>query len=85
LSGPTLAGIYLGKIKTWQDPEVKKGNPGVTLPGHTIVVAHRSDGSGTTKIFSTYLAKISPEWAKQPGKGISVKVLPEPLSKHSER
>ena len=72
LSGATLAGIYLGKIKTWQDPAIRKDNPGVTLPGHTIVVAHRSDGSGTTNIFTTYLAKISPEWAKQPGKGISV-------------
>jgi phosphoribosylglycinamide formyltransferase 1 len=69
LSGPTLAGIYLGKIKTWQDPEVKKGNPGVTPPGHTIVVAHRSDGSGTANIFSTYLAKISPEWGKTARQG----------------
>ena len=72
LSGATLAGIYLGKIKTWRDPAVKKDNPGVDIPGHAIVVAHRSDGSGTTNIFTTYLAKISPEWAKQPGKGISV-------------
>ena len=71
LSGETLAGIYLGKIKTWQDPAIQKDNPGVTMPNHTIVVAHRSDGSGTTSIFTTYLAKLSPEWEKV-GKGISV-------------
>jgi phosphate transport system substrate-binding protein len=73
LSGSTLAGIFLGKIKTWQDPAVKKDNPGVTLPNHPIIVAHRSDGSGTTKIFTTYLAKVSPDWEKQAGKGLSVK------------
>ena len=72
LSGATLAGIYLGKIKNWQDPAIKKDNPGVNFPAHDIVVAHRSDGSGTTNIFTTYLAKISPEWQKQVGKGISV-------------
>jgi phosphate transport system substrate-binding protein len=72
LSGPTLAGIFLGKIKTWQDPAIKNDNPNVKLPDHPIIVAHRSDGSGTTNIFTTYLAKISPEWAKV-GKGISVK------------
>lgn len=72
LSGNTLAGIYLGKIKNWQDPAIKKDNPGVSLPKHDIVVAHRSDGSGTSNIFTTYLAKISPEWEKQVGKGIAV-------------
>ncbi|HVO59300.1 MAG TPA: phosphate ABC transporter substrate-binding protein PstS [Terriglobales bacterium] len=72
LNGATLAGIYLGKIKSWQDPAIKKDNPGVSLPTHNIVVAHRSDGSGTSNIFTTYLAKISPEWQKQVGKGISV-------------
>jgi phosphate transport system substrate-binding protein len=71
LSGKTLAGIYLGKIKSWQDPAIKKDNAGVALPNHNIVVAHRSDGSGTTNIFTTYLAKVSPEWQKV-GKGISV-------------
>src|SRR5215475_7138459 len=71
LSADVLAGIYLGKIKKWQDPAIKKDNPGVTLPAHDIIVAHRSDGSGTTNIFTTYLAKVSPEWAKV-GKGISV-------------
>jgi len=73
LSGATLAGIYLGKIKTWHDAAIAKENPGVTLPKYNIVVAHRSEGSGTTNIFTTYLAKVSPEWEKQAGKGISIK------------
>jgi len=72
LSGTTLTRIYLGKIKSCQDPAVKKDNPGVSLPAPDIVVAHRSDGSGTTNIFTTYLAKISPEWQNQVGKGVSV-------------
>jgi phosphate transport system substrate-binding protein len=72
LSAGTLAGIFLGTIKTWQDPAIKKDNTGVSLPNHAILVAHRSDGSGTTNIFTTYLAKVSPEWAKKVGKGIAV-------------
>jgi phosphate transport system substrate-binding protein len=72
LSGPTLAGIFLGTIKTWQDPALKKDNPGVTFPQTPVVVAHRSDGSGTTGIFTTYLDKVSPDWSKKVGKGISV-------------
>jgi phosphate transport system substrate-binding protein len=72
LSAATLAGIYLGKIKTWQDLSIKKDNAGVSLPDHSIAVAHRADGSGTTNIFTTYLAKISPDWAQKVGKGISV-------------
>jgi phosphate transport system substrate-binding protein len=72
LSAESLAGIFLGKIKTWQDATIKKDNPGVALPNNPIAVAHRSDGSGTTNIFTTYLAKISPQWEKQVGKGISV-------------
>jgi phosphate transport system substrate-binding protein len=72
LSGEALAGIFLGTIKTWQDAAIKKDNPGVSLPNHPILVAHRSDGSGTTNIFTTYLAKISPEWSKKVGKGIAV-------------
>lgn len=72
LSGPTLAGIFLGTIKTWQDPALKKDNPGVALPQTPVVVAHRSDGSGTTGIFTTYLDKVSPDWSKKVGKGISV-------------
>jgi phosphate transport system substrate-binding protein len=71
LSAATLAGIYLGKITKWQDPAVKKDNPGVNLPNSNVIVAHRSDGSGTTNIFTTYLAKVSPDWAKI-GKGVSV-------------
>jgi len=72
LSADTLSGIYLGKIKTWQDPALKKDNPGVALPNTQIVVAHRSDGSGTTDIFTTYLTKVSPEWSQKVGKGIAV-------------
>ncbi len=72
LSAETLSGIYLGKIKTWRDPAIKKDNPGVALPNDPIIVAHRSDGSGTTNIFTTYLAQVSPAWEKQVGKGISV-------------
>jgi phosphate transport system substrate-binding protein len=72
LSPATLVGIYLGKIKTWQDPAIKKDNPGVALPSIPIVPAHRSDGSGTTNIFATYLSKVSPDWDKQVGKGISL-------------
>lgn len=72
LSPDTLSGIYLGKIKTWQDPALRKDNPGVALPNTQIVVAHRSDGSGTTDIFTTYLAKVSPEWSQKVGKGIAV-------------
>lgn len=72
LSAETLSGIYLGKIKSWQDPMVKKDNPGITLPEGSIVVVHRSDGSGTTNIFTTYLDAVSAEWSKKVGKGISV-------------
>lgn len=72
LSAETLAGIFLGTIKNWQDPAIKKDNAGMTLPNHAILVAHRSDGSGTTNIFTTYLAKVSPEWSQHAGKGISV-------------
>jgi phosphate transport system substrate-binding protein len=73
LSAETLAGIFLGTIKTWQDPAIKKDNAGVSLPSHAILVAHRSDGSGTTNIFTSYLAKVSPEWEKKVGKGIAVR------------
>jgi phosphate transport system substrate-binding protein len=72
LSGTTLADIYLGKVKTWQDAAIKKDNPGVSLPNSPIAVTHRSDGSGTTNIFTMYLAKVSPEWSQKVGKGISV-------------
>lgn len=72
LSGETLSGIYLGKIKSWQDPAIKNENPGVVIHSHDIIVVHRSDGSGTTNIFTTYLAKVSPAWKKKVGKGIDV-------------
>ena len=68
-----LAGIFLGKIKTWNDPAIAKANPGVKFPNQQIVVAHRSDGSGTTYVFTDYLSKVSPEWQKEVGKGTSVK------------
>ncbi len=68
-----IAGIYLGKISSWNDPAIAKVNPGVTLPNQPIVVVHRSDGSGTTYIFTDYLSKVSPEWAAQVNKGTSVK------------
>lgn len=72
LSSATLSGIYLGTIKTWQDAAIKKDNPGVVLPNTPVVVAHRSDGSGTTNIFTTYLTAVSPDWASKVGKGISI-------------
>ena len=68
-----LAGIYLGKISTWNDPAIAKANPGVKLPGDPIVVIHRSDGSGTTFIFTDYLSNVSGDWKSSVGKGTSVK------------
>lgn len=67
-----LANIFLGKITKWNDAQIAEVNPGVKLPATNIFVAHRSDGSGTTNIFTTYLAKVSPDWAKSPGKGSSI-------------
>jgi len=72
-TGEALAGIYLGKITKWDDPELTKANPGVKLPGNNIVVVHRSDGSGTTYIWTDYLSKISKEWDTRVGKSTSVK------------
>ncbi|MCC7490981.1 MAG: phosphate ABC transporter substrate-binding protein PstS [Fimbriimonadaceae bacterium] len=72
LDQPTLAGIFLGEIKNWSDPKIKALNKGITLPNKPILVAHRSDGSGTTYIFTDYLTAISPTWAKKAGKGKSV-------------
>ncbi|MGA8150944.1 MAG: phosphate ABC transporter substrate-binding protein PstS [Terriglobales bacterium] len=69
----SLAGIFLGKITTWNDPAIAGANPGVNLPNQPIVVIHRSDGSGTTYIFTDYLSKVSPEWQSEVGKGTSVK------------
>jgi phosphate transport system substrate-binding protein len=67
-----LAGIFLGKITKWNDPELQKANPKVKLPNNDLVVVHRSDGSGTTFIWVDYLAKISPEWKQKVGVGTSV-------------
>lgn len=72
-TGEVLANIYLGKITTWNDPAIAKLNPGVKLPGDTIVVNHRSDGSGTTFIFTDYLSSVSSDWKGVVGKGTSVK------------
>ena len=68
-----LAGIYLGKITSWNDPAIAKANSGVSLPNQSIIVVHRSDGSGTTYVWTDYLSKISSEWNGQVGKGTSVK------------
>src|ERR1700723_3865834 len=67
-----LAGIYLGTITKWNDPEIAKANPGVKLPGDDIVVVHRSDGSGTSYIFTDFLSKASDDWKNKVGKGTSV-------------
>ncbi len=71
-TGPVLADIFLGKITKWNDPAIVKNNPGVNLPGTTITVVHRSDGSGTTYIWVDYLGKISPEWKTKVGIATSV-------------
>ena len=67
-----IAGIFLGKITHWNDPTIAKDNPGVTLPAAPIVPIHRSDGSGTTYIFTDYLAKVSSTWQQSVGRGTSV-------------
>ncbi|HEY4710986.1 MAG TPA: phosphate ABC transporter substrate-binding protein PstS [Candidatus Acidoferrales bacterium] len=67
-----LAGIYLGTITKWNDPEIARPNPGVKLPGDDIVVVHRSDGSGTSYIFTDFLSKASDDWKNKVGKGTSV-------------
>ena len=72
LSGPILADIYLGKITKWDDPKIKQLNPGVNLPSNPITVVHRSDGSGTTFVFTDYLSKVSPEWKSKVGSSKSV-------------
>ena len=72
ISGAQLADIYLGKIKRWNDASLKASNPGVSLPDQAISVVHRSDGSGTTFIFSNYLSKVSPAWKSTVGEGTSL-------------
>jgi phosphate transport system substrate-binding protein len=73
LTGQAIAEIFLGKITKWNDPRIATLNPGVTLPAEDILVVHRSDGSGTTYIFTDYLATISPEWARVVGRGKEVR------------
>jgi len=68
-----LSGIFLGKITKWNDKAIASGNPGVSLPDKEIIVVHRSDGSGTTYIWTDYLSKVSPDWQSLVGKGTSVK------------
>ena len=72
LNGKIIADIYLGKITKWNDKEIKALNKGVKLPDMKITVVHRSDGSGTTFIFTNYLSKVSPEWKVKPGMGTSI-------------
>jgi len=72
-SGDVIADIYLGKIKSWNDARIAKDNPGVNLPDKQILPVYRSDGSGTTFIFTDYLSKVSPEWSSRVGKNSSVK------------
>ena len=72
LDSANVAGIFLGTIKKWNDPAIAANNPGVTLPATSILVAHRSDGSGTTNAFTTYLDTVSPEWHSKVGAGKEV-------------
>lgn len=72
LSGPVLADIYLGKVTKWNDPKIVGLNPGVELPDQAVTVVHRSDGSGTTFIYTNYLSKVSPEWKEQVGNDAAV-------------
>ena len=72
LTGPILADIFLGKITTWNDPQIQSINSGLTLPAEDIVVVHRSDGSGTTFVWTDYLSNVSSGWNQQIGKGKSV-------------
>jgi phosphate transport system substrate-binding protein len=72
LTGPVLAGIFRGEITRWDDPQIAELNPNLPLPSQDIVVVHRSDGSGTTFIWTSYLSKVSPEWNQAIGVGKSV-------------
>lgn len=73
LSGPVVADIFLGKIKKWNDPALTTLNPGVALPATDILVVHRTEGSGTTYVFTDYLSAVSPAWKAGPGKGKEVR------------
>jgi phosphate transport system substrate-binding protein len=72
LTPAIIAGMYLGKITSWDDAAIKAANPGVTLPHQTITTVHRSDGSGTTGIFTHYLSAVSPDWSSKVGAGTTV-------------
>ena len=72
IDGPTLAKIYLGEIKKWDDAAIKKLNPNAKLPSQAIALVHRSDGSGTTFIFTNYLSKVSGDWKSKVGSNTSV-------------
>jgi phosphate transport system substrate-binding protein len=72
LTGPVIARIFLGQINKWDDPAIQALNPGTQLPDAYITVVHRSDGSGTTYIFSNYLSTVSPAWASAVGTGRSL-------------
>ena len=72
LDGATIAGVYMGKIKKWNDPQIASQNPDVQLPDQDIVVVHRSDGSGTTYIFTSYLSAVSYDWHEAVGRNTSV-------------
>src|SRR5690348_11708322 len=72
VDGPTLAKIFLGEIKKWDDPAIQKLNPNVKLPSQAIALVHRSDGSGTTFVFTNYLAKVSGDWKSKVGSNTSV-------------
>ncbi len=72
-SGDVIADIYMGKITKWNDPRIAKDNPGVNLPSKGIIPVYRTEGSGTTYIFTDYLSKVSPEWATAVGKNSAVK------------
>ena len=71
-SGDTLAAVFLGKINKWNDAALKKDNPGANLPNEDITVVHRSDGSGTSFVWSDYFSKVSPEWKSKVGASTSV-------------
>ena len=72
LSGEVIAAIYQGQITKWNDPRIASLNPGAKLPASDMLVVHRSDGSGTSYVFTDYLANVSPAWATKPGKGKEV-------------
>jgi phosphate transport system substrate-binding protein len=71
-SPETISGMYLGTIRLWNDPKIAADNPGVSLPAKPVLIVHRSDGSGTTDIFTDYLSKVSAEWKTKVGRGTSV-------------